>query len=406
MTTSLSLRATLAAAALVFNQGCVGHTPCDTNADCPTDSVCNASACTRRSTPRAPAPSECGDRCQLGRTRCEFEPLASSLQRCEVGADGCSRWAVAQACAAGVCRDDARCDPYLAEDAPCGAAGVCGPDLTCASLASLGGAASPTCRRQCASTDQCRGGEVCVAGACVAASLCAGCDAGDERCGGGRPERCEPLASDCTRWTTAEACTAGDVCVNGACAGIVPAGGACGPAASCVAGLVCRDDTSRCVAVCASSAGCGAEGCHFTPASHGRGICAASESPRLDDRCSIELGTLSVPGDWDVGLGPPATRPPDPYVTISGDDFFFQTRAGRDTNTVSLVVTTPAVSFATLYSLTVTVWDDDSPFSAPDRVAAWRLVEQYAWDGAGRSFDFTLRSGEVTLTVAVRCESR
>lgn len=121
----------------------------------------------------------------------------------------------------------------------------------------------------------------------------------------------------------------------------------------------------------------------------------------------MTIGTVVVPGDsWDSGLGAGWALPADPYVVVAGGELYFSTGYFENTSTATFDQTTPLVSFGSLHQAVVTVWDSDAPFSGPDEVASWRLVDHYAWDSAERSFDVTLTSGDVTLTVGVRCPSR
>jgi hypothetical protein len=369
----------LAGAATLVALGC-GHTPCETDADCSSDAVCNAKACTKRSAPKPPNPAECGARCAIGDTRCDWEPLTSSYQRCDVGADGCSTWAVAQACAdTGFCVEGTGCVAYAAEGGPCADAARCSPSLTCASLDALGGAAALTCRRSCFDEGDCGAAEACVFDACVPAELCAGCSAGEARCASGQPELCERVDGVCTRWRSEDACRGADVCLDGACVGTIAAGESCA-AENCQPGLVCLEDSMTCTLGCSASAQCRTGACRFTRGSQGRGICTATSSPTVEDQCSLFIGRLFVPGLWDEGIGLGSTFTPDLYVVVSGGELDYVTGAGQDSNEAVYDVTTPLVPFASFFFATVRVWDDDSPFSLSGRSAAGGLGRRgHSW---------------------------
>lgn len=405
----LVILALLGAAGTAVSIGC-GHTVCKTDADCPSNAVCDREACIRRSDPPEVRPEECGARCRVEERRCRYEPLTSFSERCDVGADGCSVWVQLEECGDGsYCGRDVGCVAYLDEGASCEVSSdTCGPGLTCASLAEVGGSAATTCRRACG-VEGCMATETCVHSVCVPSSSCEPCDLGAYRCAGAQAsELCDYVDHICGRWVRAATCTGSNVCELGECVGTVPVGGACSEVSACVRGLVCMEDSSTCATICSSSAQCsGGQACRITRPSRGRNTCAGGAGPTIETTCTIGLGRVEVSGSWDEGsIFDPSASPPDPLVSIDGGDFSYATGEYTDTYSVALDQTTGALTFDQLHAVTVRVFDSDQPFSGPDEIAGWRLIDHFAWDGPGRSFDLTLTAPSATLTVALRCTDR
>ncbi len=390
---------------IVFAPSC-GHTPCDTDADCEAGFVCNAQACTKTGNTQE-RPEDCGDRCTIGADRCEFHPLDSAFQRCDV-VDGCSKWTLVEQCGtAGVCRNDDGCVAYLGEGASCGDDARCGLELRCESLAFAGGADSATCLRSCAGGD-CLADQTCVNNVCIPSILCEACTPGQDNCADTKsPERCEFVDEGCSRWVSLGMCTGTNVCEAAECVGTVVIGDACTAENNCVRDAVCLSDTSVCDAVCRASAQCtGGERCRLTAASQGKGICKQSAGPTVETTCTIGLGRLEVSGDWDSVGSNPSSFAPDPYVQIDGGEFNFVTGEAADSRSVELNQTTPELSLESLYFSTLTVWDSDSPFSPPDPIASWRLIDHFPWEGSTRMHTLSLSAGGAALSLAINCVDR
>ncbi len=398
---------TLVSAAALLT-GC-GHTVCNTDADCPADAVCNAQACTKKSAPTVLAPESCGDQCTVGVSRCDFGPTGAETYyaTCTVAGDGCSQWSRGAACGdTRRCEEGTGCVPYLSVGQACEGDSTCGLDLSCTALIELGGGVGdPVCRPTCSAAEPCAGTDRCVDRVCVPADFCAACTPGELRCTADAPEQCVVVAEGCARWFAEAACTGSDRCQAGECVGTVTAGNACSDASRCVSGLVCMTDAQTCQATCEASADCGATGCRPTRGSRGYGVCAAGAGPTVESTCVVTVGSAAVTGRWDVILDGSST-PPDPYVVLSGDGFYQTTAVVLDSADARWDARTAELPLRVFLSLTVALWDDDSPFSAPDANASWRIADAVDWDSAARSFDVTLTSAQATLTATVRCTDR
>lgn len=214
-----------------------------TSRACASGSVCSNGSC-----------AACNTTCTAGATRC----TGRNVERCVADANGCTSWQFNQTCttfcsggACGTCgtsctNGQVRCNgngletcgtdanncPVWGPPQRCNANSYCanGNCVACASSCTQGAlrcAANgvvETCRLDtmgCTSwvqTSQCDlgGGERCDMGYCIPPCQNA-CTAGERRCTGKNPQRCEAAPTGCTIWRDEPDCNAGTMCVSGAC---------------------------------------------------------------------------------------------------------------------------------------------------------------------------------------------
>jgi hypothetical protein len=412
--------------ALLFAAGC-GHTKCETAADCPrADQVCSNNVCIIKGPPRIDNPT-CGANCTPDALRCDYRPLSVGTERCVLRADGCTAWEPQPDCGGGeFCRETEGCLPRLGIGAECDSPYECREGLACNGACaaplpegalcrfdgectegmrcSAAGEGQERCRRACRS-GSCGAGELCAYSVCIPADRCAACAWGERSCAGLSPRRCEQLNGECMTWVTEETCAGSNLCRAGACVGTLPLGEACAPAAACLEGLVCREDTQRCAQGCSASASCPGEACHVIPASRGQGICTTAAGPTVETRCRLTLGTAVVRGVWDRVLVDQSTWPADVYGVVSiGGEVIQVTPQSSDQEQVTWDLQVPATPFGRLVAVDVALWDDDlNVFVGDELIAHWRLAEHYDWTDGATRWPLTLRRGDVSLTVTIDC---
>ena len=174
--------------------------------------------------------SDC-DECDLGEARCDGD----GIQRCG-GDDTCPRWGDVDPCRGGErCVAGACLGPPDA--AICGVCEIgarrCAGAATAACVADVNGCGAWAAPRPCDPGGECRGGQ------CFEppdAGVCGICEVGEARCVGGAIRGCLADARGCGQWGGVRDCRPGETCRDDACEP-VPDAGLCG---------VCRPGEGRC----------------------------------------------------------------------------------------------------------------------------------------------------------------
>lgn len=291
---------------------CADETPANT---CTRD-TCTGGACTH--TPTAAAGTACGsatdddctnaDTCDAAGV-CQANNAADGTTCADDGND-CTD----EACAAGVCAST-----DVADDTACDDDDICTDPDTCTAGA-CGGTAVVDC---CESDADCTAPDICntttnlcepPVPACVADL---GCD-DDDDCTTDTCTEGECVYADNTApCNDGNACTTGDVCAAGACAGtpvVCPSGQVCNSATGNCADIPCTTDAN-----CNDNAACTADSCNQVT-----GLCEFEElDVRCNDNqyCNGDEGEGSCdPNDPDAEAVSGCVRPGDPCV--DGPDGF------------------------------------------------------------------------------------